>query len=774
VAETLKIIIQGQDKATKDLKNVNSELAKMEGLAGDTDVQLTRLQKAAILLAGAAGIGRILVAVGKAAWDLAKLGAQAQRLETSFARLADTQAPEMLEGLREASRGAISDMALMQAANQAMMLGVTKDAKQLAQLMEVAIDRGRAMGLSAEQAFSDLVRGIGRMSPLILDNLGIVMDAEKTFGAYAASIGKTAAELDSAEKRQALLNRVLQESVSIGDDAAVGYEQQEAAIANLKVEIGLYLEEVARIPAVIADVARQLTEQISATRAAINIMEPYNVILKEQFEYLHLGEQEAQRRITGLRSIEAALRKGIITEEEAIVSAQKLLGVSRDWRTELQNMEPDLAAGSAHHRDLARAIDEVASAWRSIEMPSTEDLNRFADAQWRYAMSIHDTAGQIRLLEDRQREVKKSQAEWWDLEREIDALRKKLAAEAETGTEKHLTKMNRIYEQGLSELRSAVEGLLQPTGVTELDMARTRLGTYTDQWDEYIRRVRSAATDAQSVWKYLIPTDILAQGADAIKVWAAETEEAFYAGLVPAEINWEAFQRDYEAFLTKKAGREAMIEEAMARVGGVRVDMEAFLGLAPDLAENTALASGAMKEIGDTSVPIGNLADSLPDFTQGVADATLGVGAFQGGLSDALGNVADDFGSLEEKTGDLIGMFERLRGEVEQHLPPPGEKTDGKGGKTDGTGGGTDQDNGDFSLQAGTPFWHGGGAWVGERGPEYVNLPAGSRVHNARESRGMGGDTYNIVINAGGVPAYEIEGAARRGILSARRARGLR
>ena len=78
------------------------------------------------------------------------------------------------------------------------------------------------------------------------------------------------------------------------------------------------------------------------------------------------------------------------------------------------------------------------------------------------------------------------------------------------------------------------------------------------------------------------------------------------------------------------------------------------------------------------------------------------------------------------------------------------------------------------SFQGGIPFAPGGMAWVGERGPELVNLPAGSRVHSARESRGMGGDTYQITIHAGGVPAYAIEGATRRGILSARRARGLR
>ena len=48
----------------------------------------------------------------------------------------------------------------------------------------------------------------------------------------------------------------------------------------------------------------------------------------------------------------------------------------------------------------------------------------------------------------------------------------------------------------------------------------------------------------------------------------------------------------------------------------------------------------------------------------------------------------------------------------------------------------------------GTDYWRGGLTWVGERGPELVSLPQGSRVYSAEDSRGMGGDTFNFNINA--------------------------
>ncbi len=52
----------------------------------------------------------------------------------------------------------------------------------------------------------------------------------------------------------------------------------------------------------------------------------------------------------------------------------------------------------------------------------------------------------------------------------------------------------------------------------------------------------------------------------------------------------------------------------------------------------------------------------------------------------------------------------------------------------------------------GTSNWRGGLTWVGEEGPELVDLPAGAKVFDNRRSTQMitqqsGGDTYNVVVN---------------------------
>lgn len=61
----------------------------------------------------------------------------------------------------------------------------------------------------------------------------------------------------------------------------------------------------------------------------------------------------------------------------------------------------------------------------------------------------------------------------------------------------------------------------------------------------------------------------------------------------------------------------------------------------------------------------------------------------------------------------------------------------------------TEKMRGAYGWNAGgTPNWRGGLTWVGENGPELVNLPRGSAVLSAQESRMTGGDTFNITISA--------------------------
>lgn len=163
-------------------------------------------------ISGIAGVALALPAVAAGAIELAKTGASAQLLEQRFqglAAAAGESGDAILAALRKASGGEISDLNLQLAANKANLLGVATSADDLGTLMAIATDRAQQLGTTSTQAFNDLVTGLGRGSALILDNLGIIVDAATANQTYADSVGKTVAQLSEQEKKQALINAVV-------------------------------------------------------------------------------------------------------------------------------------------------------------------------------------------------------------------------------------------------------------------------------------------------------------------------------------------------------------------------------------------------------------------------------------------------------------------------------------------------------------------------------------------------------------------------------------
>jgi len=242
----LKLIISVLNKASGDINKVKKDIEGLGTAGKNAEGGLKALGSGIsaawkVSMGAAASIAAVAGSV-KLLTDAAQEGAAFQRMEEASGSLAaslNTDMDDILSSLQGASLGMVSDFDLMQAASRAMMLGVSADAGELSQLMEVAALRGRAMGLSTTQAFNDIVTGIGRASPLILDNLGIVVDAEARYQAYANSVGKTAEELSKAEKTQALLNGVLESSKGLLEatggltvDNAGKWEQLSASQKN--------------------------------------------------------------------------------------------------------------------------------------------------------------------------------------------------------------------------------------------------------------------------------------------------------------------------------------------------------------------------------------------------------------------------------------------------------------------------------------------------------------------------------------------------------------
>ncbi len=247
MATNVDIAIRAKNEASGPIKQVSASLQDLDKSASSVTQGFANFATGGFgALLGGLGIGATVAAVqqlGGAIMDLGRQGASFATLRASFDDLASTageSGDQMLNALRNASQGMIADQDLILSANRAMMLGVAQNSQQMAQLLQVATARGRAMGMSSTDAFNDLVTGLGRMSPLILDNLGIVTGGEKVFDDYAKSLGRTASSLSDAERKQALFNKVVGESQALiaAGSSVNPFAKLDASMANLKIQAG--------------------------------------------------------------------------------------------------------------------------------------------------------------------------------------------------------------------------------------------------------------------------------------------------------------------------------------------------------------------------------------------------------------------------------------------------------------------------------------------------------------------------------------------------------
>lgn len=136
------------------------------------------------------------------------------------------------KNLAAASGGALSLRDAMEATAKATSAGMSS--KQLMQLGSVARNASQALGLSMTDAVSRLTRGITKLEPELLDELGIFTKIDKATEDYARSVGKSASALTDFERRQAFANAVLQEGTDKFNAINIPTNPYDKLLASLK------------------------------------------------------------------------------------------------------------------------------------------------------------------------------------------------------------------------------------------------------------------------------------------------------------------------------------------------------------------------------------------------------------------------------------------------------------------------------------------------------------------------------------------------------------
>ena len=138
----------------------------------------------------------------------------------------------LAKNLASASGGALSLRDSMEATAKATSAGMS--GKQLMQLGSVARNASQALGLSMTDAVSRLTRGITKLEPELLDELGIFTKIDKATEDYARSVGKSASALTDFERGQAFANAVLKEGTDKFAAINIPTNPYDKLLASLK------------------------------------------------------------------------------------------------------------------------------------------------------------------------------------------------------------------------------------------------------------------------------------------------------------------------------------------------------------------------------------------------------------------------------------------------------------------------------------------------------------------------------------------------------------
>lgn len=243
-------------------------------------------------LAGALGVAFSVKEISQFAFEAAKLAGEAEGVEAAFDRLPNSTA--LMNELRDATHDTVSELELMKRSVQAANFGISLEA--LPKLLEFAALRAQQTGQSVDYLVDSIITGIGRKSPLILDNLGISAVALKEklgdVSVAAASVG------DVADAVGKIASDQLEQMGEFSENTATSVQSLSAAWEGLTVAVGNFLNKSGFAEGVeeIADVFRFFSGEYKLTKKEVDSAIRQLYALREAAK--QAGDQKEVVRLT--------------------------------------------------------------------------------------------------------------------------------------------------------------------------------------------------------------------------------------------------------------------------------------------------------------------------------------------------------------------------------------------------------------------------------------------------------------------------------------------
>lgn len=313
--------LEALTQAERDFTKANSDLEKSSDEAANG---FSKMQAGIVTLESGVRLAEQGVELFKKAWDFAKEGAAIERIQTQFdnlAKSAGVNASKLLDGLNKAAHGTVDDEQLMQTATRAMALGISNNVDDLVKLMEIARASSVTFGGDTASAFERISTAVENLTPRALKQSGIIVNLNKAYADYAASVNKSADSLTDEEKRQALLNQVLEKGQDLvtklgdaGDDAATKFARFDTRLKDLgdrlkSAAADVFLPVLNRMDAMAILSDENATSENKLAAAILVNQDALSGLTNKLGDYIEkLKVQIALEKELGMTSQESALR----------------------------------------------------------------------------------------------------------------------------------------------------------------------------------------------------------------------------------------------------------------------------------------------------------------------------------------------------------------------------------------------------------------------------------------------------------------------------------
>lgn len=324
--------------------------------------------------------------------EAVKLGDQLDAATKGFERFGDAAD---LDQLRKATKGMVTDVQLLQSAIQAGNFGIPIE--ELGNLFAFAQQRAKETGQEVDYLTQSIVTGIGRKSPLILDNLGIsaVQLREKLGGisAEAASIA------DVTKAVSAIASEELAKMGSSADDTTTKTKQLTTAFSNYQAKAGQAIsEQLSGISSFLLKIefAKQLITTLAPaalSRFFFGSNDPEGSDFKRAMESVNQTIEVQNRLLQGSRDFYEKLNTPAVNVVTTLSSLKEKLST---LRAEFEEVDVTTGRFKQLRLEIEKLDEKIKNLTNPISaMPNTETINLVSKGMKQVGMSVEGMGIQV-------------------------------------------------------------------------------------------------------------------------------------------------------------------------------------------------------------------------------------------------------------------------------------------------------------------------------------------------------------------------------------------